>query len=269
MAEPKKITSLMVRQRKEQPGARKIVALTAYDYTSAKLVDELVDIVLVGDSLGMVIQGAANTLSVRLEDMIYHTRAVARALQHAHLVADMPFMSYQTSVSHALRSAGRLLSEGQAEAVKVEGGVTIAPTVAKMVALGIPVMGHIGLTPQSVHVFGGYKIQGRTDSARESILADALSLEDAGVYSLVMEGVPADLARQITERVKIPTIGIGAGHHCDGQVLVFHDLLGLNPDFQPRFVKHYAELAGQVREAVQQYAREVQEGSFPDANHSF
>jgi 3-methyl-2-oxobutanoate hydroxymethyltransferase len=269
MSEPKKISSLVLRQRKEQPGAGKIVALTAYDYTSAKLVDELVDVLLVGDSLGMVIQGEPNTLSVRLEDVLYHTRAVARAIKHAHLVADMPFMSYQTSVKSAIQSAGRLLAEGHAEAVKVEGGVTIAATVAKLVQLGIPVMGHIGLTPQSVHAFGGYKIQGKTDRARESILADALALEDAGAYSLVLEGVPADLGRLITERVKIPTIGIGAGQYCDGQVLVFHDVLGLDPDFHPRFVKQYAQLAGQVREAVKQYAREVQEGTFPDANHSF
>lgn len=260
-----KVTSLA---EKKQQG-EKIVAITAYDFTLARLFDEMVDVLLVGDSLGMVIQGASNTLSVQLRDVIYHSRAVARAARHAHLVADLPFMSYQTGPVQALRSAGRLLSEGHAESVKLEGGVAMAPIVERLVQVGIPVMGHIGLTPQSVHAFGGYKIQGKTDRAREAILNDALALEDAGAYAIVLEGVPADLAQTITQRVKIPTIGIGAGIHCDGQILVGQDLLGMNLEFNPKFVKKYADLASQVKHAVQQYSKEVRGGEFPTPEHSF
>jgi len=269
---PKKITVASIRKRKVQSDNQsgdRLVTITAYDYTFARLVDDSVDIVLVGDSLGMVIQGEANTLSVRIEDIIYHTRAVAKALRHAHLVADMPFMTYQTGAKDAVRNAGRLLSEGHAESVKLEGGVSVARIVTKMVDFGIPVMGHIGLTPQSVHAFGGYRIQGKTDSQREAILEDALALEDAGAYAIVLEGMPADLAKEITSRIKIPTIGIGAGVHCDGQVLVCHDLLGMNPDFHPRFVKSYANLADTVKNAVQQFANEVHTGAFPEEKHSF
>ena len=248
---------------------KKLVVITAYDYSFAKLVDPLVDIILVGDSLGMVIQGESNTLSVRLEDMIYHSRAVAKGMSNAHLVVDMPFMSYQVSVEEALRNAGRLLSEGKAESVKMEGGATIAATVERLVDTGIPVMGHIGLTPQSVHAMGGYKIQGRTESAQSALVDDALALENAGAYAIVLEGIPAALAKTISERIKIPTIGIGAGIDCDGQVLVMQDLLGMNPDFRPRFVKNYAELANTVRGAVETYAKEVREGMFPGAEHSF
>lgn len=263
----KKVTTATIRARKNDP--QKLVTITAYDYTFARLVDQEVDIVLVGDSLGMVIQGDTNTLSVTLEDVLYHTRAVARALSHAHLVADMPFMTYQTGTKTAIRNAGRLISEGRAEAVKLEGGVAIARTVEKLVNFGIPVMGHIGLTPQSVHAFGGHKVQGRTDLAKNSILQDAIALEEAGAYAIVVEGVPADLGRAITERVKVPTIGIGAGPNCDGQVLVIQDVLGMNPEFRPRFVKKYADLAETVRGAVHQFANEVQTGAFPDEKHSF
>src|SRR4051812_5129886 len=213
-----KETALTVRARKESAEASRIVAITAYDYTFARLVDELVDIVLVGDSLGMVIQGEPNTLSVKVEDVIYHSRAVSRGLRHAHLVADMPFMSYQPGEAEAVRNAGRLLAEGYAEAVKIEGGIVVAPLVEKIVRYGIPVMGHIGLTPQSVHAFGGFKVQGKSEKARHAIIDDAMALEDAGVYALVIEGVPAELAREITSRVHVPTIGIGAGPHCDGQI---------------------------------------------------
>jgi 3-methyl-2-oxobutanoate hydroxymethyltransferase len=254
-------------QKKEQ--GEKIVAVTAYDYTSARLFDEFVDVLLIGDSLGMVVQGHAHTLSVRLDDVIYHTKAVAKAAQHAHVVADLPFMTYQTGPTQALKSAGRLLAEGGAEAVKLEGGVAVAPIVEKLVEMGIPVMGHIGLTPQSVHAFGGYKIQGKTDAAKERILSDALALEDAGAYSIVLEGIPAELAKVISERVKVPTIGIGAGIYCDGQILVSSDLLGLNPDFRPRFVKPYANLAGVIREALQKYASEIRSQEFPGPEHSF
>ncbi len=268
----KKITVADIRKRKASLGPEsgdKLVTITAYDYTFAKLVDAEVDIVLVGDSLGMVIQGESNTLSVKLEDMIYHARAVSKALQHAHLVVDMPFMTYQTGAKDAVRNAGRLLAEGHAESIKLEGGVTVARIVSKLVDFGIPVMGHIGLTPQSVHAFGGHRIQGRTVSQRESILQDAAALEDAGAYAIVLEGMPADLAKEITALVKIPTIGIGAGVHCDGQVLVGQDLLGMNPSFHPRFVKSYANLAETVKGAVHQFATEVHSGTFPDEKHSF
>lgn len=264
--EPAKNTSVTVRSRK---GGNKLVAVTAYDCTFARLVDEFCDVVLVGDSLGMVIQGRPTTIGVTLDDVIYHTQAVSRGLKKAHLVADLPFGSYQSSVRDAVISASRLLSEGQAEAVKLEGGAGMAETVEKLVSIGIPVMGHIGLTPQSVHSFGGFKVQGKSDAARASILHDAIALEDAGVYSMVLEGIPADLAAEITDRVKVPTIGIGAGVDCDGQVLVITDLLGLNPSFKPRFVKHYAAMASLVTEAVGLYAEEVRSGKFPDKEHSF
>lgn len=262
----KKVTTADIRARK---GAERLVVITAYDHAIAKLVDGAVDAVLVGDSVGMVMQGHRNTLAVTVDHMVYHSAAVARALKHAHLVVDMPFMSYQTGWRSAMRNAGRILAEGAAESVKLEGGVGVAPIIEKLVAAGIPVMGHIGLTPQSVHVFGGYKIQGKSESTREAILADALAVEAAGGYALVLEGIPAALAEAITARVKIPTIGIGAGPRCDGQVLVSTDLLGLDPDFQPRFVKRYANLADTVRSAVERYAGEVRGGTFPDASHSF
>jgi 3-methyl-2-oxobutanoate hydroxymethyltransferase len=261
-----KITTQSLQKRK---GAEKIVAVTAYDYTMAKLFDELVDFILVGDSLGMVIQGKPNTLSVSMDEMIYHTRCVTNAARHAHVVADMPFLSYQVAEEEAIRNAGRLLSHGGAEAVKLEGGVAIAKTVSRIVDLGIPVMGHIGLTPQSVHAFGGYKVQGRTEKSRESILQDALALEDAGVYAMVLEGIPVELASEITSRMKVPTIGIGAGAACDGQILVSQDLLGLNPTFSPRFVKKYADLATTIRKAISEYALEVKKEAFPSPEHSF
>lgn len=268
MSHGKKISALHIQRHKSAQTAKPLVAITAYDYLSAKLLDELVDIVLVGDSLGMVVQGNPNTLSVSMDEMAYHTKAVSRAVKTAHVVADMPFMSYQASTEEALRNAGRLLSAG-AESVKLEGGMRIASTVEKLVTSGIPVMGHIGLTPQSVNAFGGYKIQGKTPSAQEAILQDALALEDSGAFSIVLEGIPAELAKTITERVKIPTIGIGAGVGCDGQILVFHDLLGMNPDFKPRFVKQYADLAGTIRSAVSQFAEEVRSKTFPTEQHSF
>lgn len=263
-----KLSVSTIRGRKGQD-QRKLVAITAYDYTFAKLVDELVDIVLVGDSLGMVIQGQPNTLSVSVDEMVYHTLSVSRAIKNAHLVADMPFMSYQPGTRCAIRNAGRLIAEGRAEAVKLEGGVTIARTVSKLVDFGIPVMGHIGLQPQSYLTMGGYKVQGKTDQSRNSIIEDALALEDAGAYSIVLEGIPTDLATEITQRISIPTIGIGAGMHCDGQILVSQDLLGMNPDFQPRFVKPFANLAETVKGAVRRYADEVHTGAFPEEKHSF
>ncbi len=250
-------------------GKEKIVAVTAYDFTFAKLVDPLADLVLVGDSLGMVVQGRSTTLGVTLDEMVYHTKAVARGLKRAHLVADLPFGSYQPSVRDAIQSASRLLAEGEAEAVKLEGGEAMAETVRALVSIGIPVMGHIGLTPQSVHSFGGFKVQGKTDLAQKQILRDALALEAAGAYSLVLEAVPAELADEVTRTLRIPTIGIGAGPKCDGQILVLTDLLGLNPDFKPRFVKNFAPLASLVTEAVGEYAKQVRGGNFPEPEHCF
>ncbi len=248
----------------------RITALTAYDATFARLLDASgVDVILVGDSLGMVIQGAENTLAVTVDEVVYHTRAVARVVRRAHLVADLPFMSYQVSVEEGLRNAGRLIKEGGAEAVKLEGGKRHADLVRRLTEIGVPVMGHLGLTPQSVHAMGGYRIQGRGDSAARALLEDAVALEEAGVYALVLEGIPRELAAQITNRVSMPTIGIGAGPECDGQVLVSYDLLGLDDSFAPRFLKRYENLAERVRAAVARYAEEVRGGVFPAAEHSF
>ena len=249
---------------------QKITALTAYDYSFARILDEAgVDILLVGDSLGSVIQGQESTLPVTLEEMLYHTRIVARGRKRALLVGDMPFLSYQVSVEEAKRNAGRFLSEAGAEAIKVEGGVEIRDTIKAIVAVGIPVMGHVGLTPQSIHRFGGYKVQGKEKKAAERIVRDAVAVEEAGAFSVVLEGVPLDLAREITQRLTIPTIGIGAGVECDGQVLVVHDMLGLFDAYQPKFVKRYADLKGVMIDAVKRYVAEVKDGSFPDEEHSF
>lgn len=264
--ETQKLNALSIAARK---GKEKIAAVTAYDFTFAKLVDELSDIVLVGDSLGMVVQGRPTTIGVTLDEMVYHTKTVARGLKRAHLIADLPFGSYQPSIRDAVLSATRLLAEGQAEAVKLEGGEAMADTVRALVAIGIPVMGHIGLTPQSVHSLGGFKVQGKTDIARKQILRDALALESAGAYSLVLEAIPAELGEEITHALRIPTIGIGAGPKCDGQILVLTDLLGLNPGFKPRFVKSFAPLASLVTEALGEYTKQVRDGSFPGPEHCF
>lgn len=256
--------------RKKKADNEKIVMVTAYDWTMARLVDMAgVDMVLVGDSLGMVVQGLSDTLPVTLDDMIYHSRAVARGLQQAHLTTDLPFMTYQTSPEQALDNAGRLMKEGMAQSVKLEGGVRVAEAIDRIVGAGIPVVGHIGLTPQSVHAMGGFKVQGRSEDDAARVLADARAVEQAGAFCVVLEGLPTPLAQRISDELDIPTIGIGAGPHCDGQVLVCNDLLGLNLDFKPRFVKHYAALQESVLEAVGQYASEVRDGSFPDAAHSF
>jgi 3-methyl-2-oxobutanoate hydroxymethyltransferase len=262
------ITVLDLRNQKADHS--KIVMVTAYDATMARLVDRAgVDMVLVGDSLGMVFQGQTDTLSVTLDQMVYHVRCVARGLTRAHLVADMPFMSYQISPEQALASAGRLLQEGRAHSVKLEGGRTMAATIARVVGAGIPVVGHIGLTPQSVHAMGGFRIQGRTEADAERIMADALAVEEAGAFSVVLEGMPHDLAAEITQRLSIPTIGIGAGAACDGQVLVVNDLLGMDLSFEPKFVKRYARLEDVAIDAVKQYAEEVRGGVFPGPEHAF
>jgi len=248
----------------------KITCLTAYDYSFARILDEAgVDILLVGDSLGCVVQGRENTLPVTLDEMIYHTRAVARGRKRALVVADMPFLSYQVSKEQAVQNAGRLLQEGRAEAVKLEGGVAMRETIAKIAEVGIPVMGHIGLTPQSIHRFGGYKIQGKGKNQREAILRDAQAVEEGGAFALVLEGMPRDLAAEITGRLSIPTIGIGAGAQCDGQVLVIHDMLGLFQDFTPKFVKRYADLKGVITAAVKQFVGEVRTEKFPGEEHTF
>jgi 3-methyl-2-oxobutanoate hydroxymethyltransferase len=263
-----KVTVPEVVGRKQQ--GEKITCLTAYDYSLARILDEArIDIILVGDSVGCVFQGQPNTLPVTLDEMIYHTRAVARGNKRALLVSDMPFLSYQVSREQAIKNAGRLLQEGGAEAVKLEGGGAINKTIEAIVAIGIPVMGHVGLTPQSVHRFGGYKVQGKSKEQRQQVMADALAVEAAGAFAVVLEGIPLDLAREITERLSIPTIGIGAGPHCDGQVLVIHDMLGLFDDFTPKFVKRYADLKPLLIGAVQGFIKEVREEVFPGKEHSF
>jgi 3-methyl-2-oxobutanoate hydroxymethyltransferase len=260
------VPALMRKKAEGEP----IVMVTCYDATFARLVDQSsVDIVLVGDSLGMVMQGRSHTLEVSVEDIAYHTRCVQRVLRRAQLVADMPFMSYQVSPEKALENAGRLVREGGAEAVKLEGGERVLEAVRRISEAGIPVMGHLGLTPQSFHAFGGFKVQAKQDEEAERLIKDAIALQEAGAYSIVIEGIPAGLSKRVSEAVQVPTIGIGAGVDCDGQVLVIQDLLGLDDGFKPKFVKKYASLAGVVRDALNSYADEVRSRSFPDADHSF
>ena len=264
--QPVTVPAITARKNSE----KKITALTAYDFSFAKLLDNTaIDILLVGDSLGMVSQGHENTLSVTLEDVLYHTRSVKRGVNRALVVADMPFMSYQVSLEQAVTNAGRLIQEGHAAAVKLEGGKRMADRVHAITQAGIPVMGHVGLTPQSVHQFGGYKIQGKTFHDSKQIKKDAKDLQKAGAFSLVLEGMPEELASEITQDLEIPTIGIGAGAKCDGQILVIHDLLGLNPDFSPKFVKHYAQLADVIQNAVSEFIGEVHSKAFPAPKHSY
>lgn len=268
MGNTTKITTVQIRERKQK--GPKLSVLTAYDATMARLLDEGgADILLVGDSLGMVVQGLPNTLAVTVDEMAYHGRMVARATRRAHVVVDMPFMSFQLSSERALEAAGKLVKEGAAEAVKLEGGVAIADTVRRIVGAGIPVMGHVGLTPQSIHALGGFRVQGKGEDAAARVLQDAQAIEQAGAYAIVLEAMPADLARRITELVQIPTIGIGAGPHCDGQVLVCYDFLGMFRDVQPKFVKRYAELGDAISKATAAYVADVQSGAFPEAKHSF
>jgi len=264
----KKITALDLLGKKAD--SEKIVMVTAYDYAMARIVDAAgVDMVLVGDSLGMVIQGQPDTLSVTLDDMAYHGRCVARGLESAHLTVDLPFMSYQVSPEQALQSAGRLVQEGSAQSVKLEGGERSAPAISRIVEAGIPVVGHIGLTPQSVNQLGGFKVQGRGDHGADQLMRDALAVQEAGAFSVVLEMVPAELAQEVSRALHIPTIGIGAGVGCDGQVLVCNDLLGFNLGFKPRFLKRYAELESTMVEAVSEFAKEVRTGTFPTDEHSF
>ncbi len=265
---PKKVTVPDLRARKRS--GPKIAMMTAYDATLAALFDEAgIDVLLVGDSLGMVVQGQAHTLSVTVDEICYHGRAVARGASRAHLVGDMPFMSFQVSTEDALKNAGHMMKTGAFEAVKLEGGVEVAEHVRRIVAAGIPVMGHVGLTPQSVHAMGGFRVQGKTDDAAARIVADAKALEQAGAYSVVLEGIPEDLAERITSAVEIPTIGIGAGRHTDGQVLVCYDALGMYRSIRPKFVKRFAELGDAVVAATTRYIDELRSGTFPGAEHSF
>ncbi len=256
--------------KKQKAAGQKICMVTAYDATFARILDEAgADVLLVGDSLGMVVQGNDSTLPVTMDQMVYHSKAVTRGAQRAHVVGDMPFMSYQNSHEEAVRNAGRLVSEGNVGSVKLEGGTEFAEVISRIVRASIPVMGHIGLTPQSVHKMGGYVVQGRDEETARQLVDDAVALEQAGCYALVMEGVPLELARTITARLGIPTIGIGAGKHCDGQVLVCYDLLGMNPAFKPKFVKRYADGHRTVTDAAKGFFSEVREGTFPDEDHSF
>ncbi len=263
-----KITNRLLRGKKRK--GEKITMMTAYDCLFARIVDAAgLDVILVGDSLGNVVQGRSTTLPVTLDEMIYHTAMVARGTGNAMVVADMPFMSYQVSPEEALRNAGRCIKEGGAEAVKLEGGTAMAETISRLTAVGIPVMGHVGLTPQSVHQLGGYRVQGKKEKAAERLVGEAKAVQDAGAFSIVLECVPTELAKTISEKLRIPTIGIGAGPHCDGQVLVLHDLLGLTDAPGPKFVKRYAELGSLVGEALRQFVEEVRGGQYPDEEHSY
>lgn len=263
-----KNTILTLQKAKENH--EKTVMVTAYDYTTAKIMDEAgVNMILVGDSLGMTMLGYEDTLSVTMEDMIHHSAAVARGTKDAFLVTDMPFMSYQTSVYDAVVNAGRLMKEGRANAVKLEGGAEFAPHVEAIVKASIPVVAHIGLTPQSVNVFGGFKVQGKDEAAAKKLIADAKTLEAAGACMVLMEGVPAKLAKIITDELSVPTIGIGAGPDCDAQVLVYQDLLAMYGDFRPKFVKVFANVGEVMREGVQAYIKETKEGTFPAPEHCF
>jgi len=248
----------------------KITMLTAYDYITSGLIDELgVDIILVGDSLGMVVLGYDTTLPVTMDEMLHHTKAVVRGARRSMIIGDMPFMSYQLSATEAVYNAGRFLKEANAHGIKLEGGSEVAPIVSKIVEAGIPVMGHLGVTPQSVHQLGGYRVQGKETKAAKKMISDAKALEDAGVFAVVLEKIPAELAGRITEIIAVPTIGIGAGSYCDGQVLVTQDMLGMFEKFVPKFVKQYANLSGDIRAAIEKYIKEVKFGEFPGEEHSF
>ena len=262
-----RVTIPLLRRAKRR--GEKITMLTAYDFTFAQIFDAAgIDILLIGDSLGNVVQGQSTTLPVTLEESIYHTRLVARGARRALVVGDMPFGSYQVSPEDAVRNAIRFVKEGGAQAVKLEGGTAVFDTIARIVAAEIPVMGHVGLTPQAIHRMGGHRVQGRTEASRQRVIDDAQAVEAAGAFAVVLEGMPVELAQQVTAELSIPTIGIGAGVHCDGQVLVMHDLLGLS-DWTPSFVKQYANLGALASQAARSFAEDVTNAKFPDAEHSY
>ncbi|WP_026889837.1 3-methyl-2-oxobutanoate hydroxymethyltransferase [Clostridium beijerinckii] len=263
-----KNTVLTFKQAKEEK--RKLSMLTAYDYSMAKIIDESgVNGILIGDSLGMVIKGEEDTLAVTMDEIIYHTKAVKRGAKNALIVSDMPFLSYHVSIEQAVLNAGRLIKEGGANAVKLEGGAKVAAQIKAIVDAQIPVMGHIGLTPQSVNAFGGFKVQGKSEAAAKQLIDDAVLIEKAGAFSIVLEGIPEKVAELITNAVSIPTIGIGAGKYCDGQILVYQDMLGMFNDFVPKFVKQYANVGTVMRDAISSYIKEVQAGDFPEEKHTF
>ncbi|MFV9566907.1 3-methyl-2-oxobutanoate hydroxymethyltransferase [Thermoanaerobacter mathranii] len=263
-----KVTTLTLKKFKKE--GRKIVALTAYDFPTAKILDNCgIDMILVGDSLGMVVLGYQSTIPVTMEDMIHHTKAVSKAVNRAFVVADMPFMSYHISKEQAMTNAAKLIAEGGAHAVKLEGGEEIASIVKAIVDAGIPVVGHLGLTPQSVHQLGGYKVQGKEKEKAKKIFNDAKVLEQAGICALVLESIPMELAKDIAENISVPTIGIGAGPYCDGQILVTHDMLGITQGHRPKFVKQYTDIEKIMIEGINTYIKEVQQGLFPDEEHSF
>ena len=264
----KSVTTVTLKRMKRK--GEKIVMITAYDYLFSRIFDEAgVELILVGDSLGNVVQGRKTTLPVTMDEMLYHTKLVARGAERAMIIGDMPFMSFQVSPEEALRNAGRFMKEADAHGVKLEGGVEVAPTVEMITKAGIPVMGHVGLTPQSVHQLGGYRVQGKKEKEARKLLEDVMSLQAAGAFSVVFECVPLEISRKITEEVKIPAIGIGAGVHCDGQVLVMHDILGLTIGHTASFVKKYADLAQESRKGVESFIHEVREKKYPDDKHSF
>ena len=264
----RKITPVDVQAMKRE--GKRIAMLTAYDYPMALLEDRAgIEIILVGDSLGMTVLGYENTVPVTMEEMIHHTKAVTRGAKYALIIGDMPFMSYNASEREAILNAGRFMKEGGADAVKLEGGASVKETLGAIVKAGIPVMGHIGLTPQTISMLGGFKVQGKDAKTAQKIIDDALSLEDAGAFSVLLEAVPAPIAKRVTERLKVPTIGIGAGVHCDGQVLVVHDMLGLFDRFTPKFAKRYVNLSELILKAFDSYKEEVLKGTFPAEQHSF
>lgn len=264
----KKFTVMSFLETKEKN--EKITMLTAYDYSTAKLLDEGgIECILVGDSLGMVVLGYESTIEVTMNDMIHHCKAVARGVKNAFIVGDMPFLSYHISIEDAVRNAGKIIQEGKAHAVKLEGGIEVVDKIKAIIKAQIPVMGHLGLTPQSINMFGGFKVQGKSEEQARKIIDDAIELEKAGVFAIVLEGIPEKLAEMITEKLTIPTIGIGAGKGCDGQVLVTHDMLGMFSDFTPKFVKKYANLKDQIIDATKEYMCEVKSEEFPAVEHTF
>jgi len=263
-----RVTTLTLKEKKER--GKKITMVATYDYTTARIVDDAgLDGIIVGDSLGMVFQGHKTTLPVTTEEMLYHTKIVKRACKRTLVIADMPFLSYQTDERDAIKNCGMMLKEGGCEAVKLEGGKEILPLVKKLVDYGIPVMGHIGLTPQKIHQFGGYRVQGMKKRDIKRLKEEAELLESAGIFSIVLEAIPMEVSKEITEKLSIPTIGIGAGPHCDGQVLVLSDLLGLYEEITPRFVKRYANIREDIKSALLEYKKEVEEGIFPQEEHSY
>jgi 3-methyl-2-oxobutanoate hydroxymethyltransferase len=263
-----KVTAKKIIEKKKK--GEKIVTITSYDYSFAKIVDDCgIDLILVGDSLSMVILGYKNTLAVTMDEMIHHTKAVTRGVSNAMVVGDMPFLSYKIGVKKAVRNAGRFIQEGGAEAVKVEGGAKICPTIKAMIDADIQVMGHIGLTPQAIYEFGGFLVQGKTIEGAKTLITDAKKLEKAGVFSIVLESIPWQIAKLITQSVDVPTIGIGAGSYCDGQILVINDMLGLFTDFKPKFLKYFGDIGNSVKMAINNYKNEVNNSIYPDIEHSY